>query len=481
MSGVSDEYLAAKNDLNNYVDSQKPLSVASSVAKNLAVIGRNNLLLNPSTPIKAILGQVTNGAMDFVTRRIGALSATGEVGDLAKTANKEAWETFKKTGVNTAAMENIDDTHVLGKGENFKVPNSQDVKGIPGKVEAGVRTVAKFSNKVAIDLEHNIAFTKFYQKTFFDMNNIAASNIARSEGLTGEALTARSAEIFKDAARIEPKTDIGAMTRLEAQKQAARITSTNESLASRFSLGAKNALNKIIPGFPIGDLILPIAKIPASIIANGIDSAGAGIPKGVLDIFKGREKIQSTDLVTRYEGMAQMANGIQRLARITGTIGMAALLSSSLTKKDFKSDPYGGHFVKIGDVWINTEYISAISPALAGFMYTKEYGKPGDSASTTAGQYAAGTLSSLKGVPGIDEANSLVTSMTNSNYEKGIQKYASDFFTSRGVPAFIQNLQKDRPINRLFFGAHGVEDDAQIKADSVAKAAAKKPGVPKAK
>lgn len=472
LSGFSDEYIQARQELNKYVDSQKPLSITGSILKNLAIIGRNNLLLNPSTPIKAISGQIVNGTMDFITRRIGNLSIGGGNPDLVKTAKAEAWETYKKTGVNTAAMTSIDDTHMLGKGENFKLPTGETKDGMMGKVEAGVRKTAEISNKVAIDWEHNLAFTKFYQTTFFDTANIVSANLAKGEGLQGTEHQARAAEIMADASRIEPQTKEGAMVRLEAQAQAARITSTNETLLSRFALGAKSALNKMIPGFPVGDLIMPIAKIPADIIANGIDNAGAGVPRGVVDIFQGRQKIQSEDLTTRYEGMVQFANGIQRLARITGTLSMAALIASQFTKKDFKSDQYGAHFVRIGNTWINTEYVAAINPALAGFMAIKAGNQKGPIAA--GAEYVAGAASSLKAAPGIDEANSLVTSISNSNFTKGIQKYATDFFTSRGEPAFLKNLMQGRPINRLFFGAHGVESEQQVKEDSRISAAKRK-------
>lgn len=467
LSGVSAENLKARQELNDYVNSVNAPTTTQSIIKNLSIIGRNNLLLNLSTPIKATTGQVVNSVMEFIGRRLSSLSLSGS-SDLAAQANKEAWSTFRKTGVNTASMESIDDTHVLGKGENFKLPAQTSSRSV-GLAEKVIRNTARISNKVAIDWEHNFTFTKFYQKTFFDTSNIRATTLAKSEGLEGAELKARTNEIFKDAVRVKPETKEGAIVRHMAQEQSARITSTNDSLVSRFALGAKNALNKVIPGVPLGDFIMPIAKIPASIIANGIDNAGAGIPKGIIDIYQGRAKMQSPDLETRYEGSAQFATGIQRMMRIAGTLSVAALLASQFKKSDFRSDQYGNHFVKIGGIWINMEYINAISPALAGMMNAKMSGNKGFT--NDVGQYTGGVLSSLKSAPGIDEANSLITSITNTDLTKGIQKYTNDFFTSRGEPMFIKNLQNNRPINRLFFGSTGVNSDQQYKADLKTKAA----------
>lgn len=458
LSGVSDEYLKAADDLRSYIASLKPTSAIASIGKNAAIIARNNLLMNPATPFKTSLSQFANSIIDHFTRRIGTLTAQGLNGDLAAEASKEAWQTYKNTGLNTASMENLDDTGKLGEGTRFDVPTGVDKSHpVAQAVEAGVRKVAQVSNKIAIDWEHNISFTKFYQKAFFDMANILSTKLAKDAG--GDVQT-RAAEIFQDAARVQPKTDTGAMVRAEAQKAAARVTSTNDTFTGNLALGVKDALNKAVTG--LGDAVMPIAKIPANIIANGLENAGLGIPKGVMDIFKGRQLMQSDDLATRYKGMAQLANGVQTLARTFGVLGVSAYFASQLTKQDFKTDAYGDNFVKIGNVWVNMQYISAISPALAGMMMVKKNYTPKQGALGAAGEYVAGAASSLKGAPGVSEVNDLVTSITNSNLTKGIEKYASTFFTSRGEPAFIKSLTSGTPIKSLFFSTTGLPTTAEL-------------------
>lgn len=304
MSGVSDEFLKAQADLKNYVEGMKTTTPLQSIGQNLAVIGRNNLLLNPATPIKTAVSSVMNSVMDGFTRRLGLMSRTTSNPELIKQANTEAWSTFLKTGNNTAAMESIDDSHALNKGENYTTNNSQTTGGkILNATSKAIGKVAQVSNKVAIDWEHNYAFTKFYQKSFFDMVGLASDKIASTEGLKGAEAKTRAAEVLKDAARIQPKTSEGAMVRQIAQEQAARVTSTNDTFASRLATGAKNALNKVVPGFKLGNFIEPMAKIPANVIANGIDNAGVGLPKGIYDIYQGRVKMTSDDLQTKYQGM----------------------------------------------------------------------------------------------------------------------------------------------------------------------------------
>jgi hypothetical protein len=477
--GVSDEQLLAASDLRHYISSLKPVSALASIGKNLAIIGRNNLLMNPSTPIKTTIGQTVNSVMDMVTRRIGAMTLHGVNRDLVKQANKEAWQTFRKTRMNVASMESIDDAGVLGERSNFDTPEGLlSTNPVLHTVESGVRTVAKYSNKIAIDLEHNISYTKFYQKAFYDMLNIASTSIAKSEGLTGAALKDRAAEIFKDAAKVDkPQTDEGARVRMEAQKQAARITSTNENFIGNLALGMKDALNGryrvagVRTGIPgLGDLLMPIAKIPATIIYNGIENAGLGLPLGVRDIFEGRKKIQSDNLETRYEGMAQFGNGVQKIARTFGTLATAAYFSSLLTQKDFQEDKWGNQFVKIGNIWINMEYVNAISPALAGMMSMRKYGKPSDSFVDKTFQYTAGAAKGLLHTPGINELPDLVKGLTNPDPTKGIWKWLKGLVSQRAIPSAVSNMAKDRTVNRWLFGAHGVETDQQRRQDDLTRA-----------
>lgn len=467
MSGVSDDFLKESLELQDYIKSLTPLSTKSSIGKNLLLIGRNNLLFNPSTPLKVIANNFTNSVADMISRRLARKSINGSSSDLVTKAYDEAQKTYKKTGLNTASMESLDDTNIMGKGENFKTPNiSEKSNSLANKyIEPAIRNVAKLSNSVVIDFAHNLPFVKFYQKTFFDSANINASDFVKKLGASGEEAKIKARDIFKDAVKIEPQTPEGRIVRQQAQKQAAIVTSTNDTFASKFSLGAKKTLNSAIDGVPLGDFIIPMAKIPSSVIANAIHNAGAGIPKGVIDFYKGYKNLQSSDPQIKANGAIQYAQGLQNLLKIGGTIGTSLLLASSLKKDDFKSDNFGNHYVKIGNNWINTQYFELISPALAGVMTVKEKGDKKDPFAKKVFQYSTGVLSSLKHIPGVDEVYKLVNSVTNSDYNKGILKYIKDFGISRALPSFARNLTKDRVLNRLLFGAHGVENDQDVKND----------------
>lgn len=453
--GVSDEYLQAKNALNAYVADQKNKSALESTIGNLAVIGRNLKLINPSTPIKVLWSQTVNNVAEMAGRRLAAQALAGAVGKSAKAAKDSLWRTFRTTGVNGAAEEgglgNIG-LNKLGERMSLNGPGSFSGGGIGGVIAKATGVGARVTQKIAIDWEHNIGFARFYQSAFVDSANIYATKIAKDMGLNPE-------DVFRDAMRIEPETQAGAAARNISQQSAARVTSTNRTWLSNLSMGIKQKLNDIAPKLRIGDFVVPMAKIPATVIANGIDNAGAGLPFGIRDIVAGKDKLKSTDLQTRLEGLAQVANGYQRLARITGTIGLAALVTSGLSKKDFRQNKYGHSFVNIGGVWIDTEYVAMFSPAIAGMMKARQTGN--------IANYATGALSGLQAAPGIEEIPKLIQAVTASNLEKGVVRWGKDFLRGMFTVPLIRNLFSDRPIERLFGGAHGFETEREVREDEI--------------
>lgn len=463
--GATAGFVKAASDLEHYVKSIVPTTAVASIGKNVAIIARNHLLMNPATPIKTTTGQIINSAMDMVTRRIATRSAGGASPELRDQLNTEAWKFFRETGFNPAIMESYEDSGRLGEKARFDIPEGMlSTNPALHAVEATVRGYAQLTNKIAIDIEHNFTFTKFYQKAFFDMANIGATNLAKADGLSGAAMKSRAEAIMRDAAKIAPETDAGKIIRMESQKQAARVTSTNDTVMANMALGVKDALNKWVPG--LGDAMMPIAKIPANIIYNGIENAGLGLPHGAWDIFQGQKKLQSEDLQTRYEGLSQFTGGIQKIARTVGVLASAAFFASMFKKQDFRSDKYGQHYFRIGNTWINTEYLSFMSPALAGAMYVKQYGRSSDHIWKTAEIYSAGALQGLKSAPGVDELSNLVNRVSSGDPFKGLAAYA----LSRAVPSGIHNLFEDRPVNRLAFGAHGVESQHDVAVDNEKKA-----------
>lgn len=482
--GVSDEYFKSKDNLNRYVESQKPLDVRVAIAKNIAIIGRNNLILGLSTPLKTSVGQATNSALDMLTRRLGVGEFSGENPELKNEVFKEVQKTFSETGRNGLGMESLDDAHFLGfgkKAEDFSLPQEtgKTKEGLGEKIEKVTAKTAEISQYIAINLEHQIPFTKFYQKAWLDMADLMSTKIAKSEG--AEDVKGRAGEIFKDAVKIEPETEEGKALRKACQAQAARVTSTNENALANYSLGIKKILNNIVPigegkNFPLGDFLVPMAKIPATVISNMVENAGVGIPFGVKDMLEGHTKISSDDLETRLEGLTQYAQGAQKLARIAGSLTLGAVLVNSINKKDLRSDQWGNHFFRMGNTWVNTEYLNFLSAGAGGIMEMKlGHAK---TALGTAGEYVEGVSKSLTSLPGNEEVKQVIDNMRSGHFINNVMRSAEEFTTSRAIPSFVRDIFKHaqsmpwfgpniRPVDRLFFGAHGVESTQDVSQDKM--------------
>lgn len=471
--GISEKFAESAAALEHYVRSLKPTTVVAEVRDNVITTMRNMVLMNPSTPIKTTIGQLENSAVEAIVRRLGARTAAGAAPEVKAELQKAAWKFFRDTGFNPSIMENYEDSGKLGEHSNFDTPEGMLTSSpLLHKLEAVTRTIAKVSNKLAIDYEHVYTFTKFHQMAFFDTAHIGATNIAAAEGKSGAALKSRVEELLRDAAKIKPETETGTILRADAQQQAARVTSINDTYLAQFALAVKNFLNgKVvfkgseklkIPKTGLGDLLMPVAKIPANIIWNGLENAGAGIPLAINDIWQGKQKLASTDAKTKAEGLVQYAGGWRRMARMVGVLGASALFASMFDKKDFRTDQYGAEYVKIGGLWINMEYVSFMSPAMAGFLNVKKQVHHGDSIVKTVESYGAGALTGLKEAPGVDTVSNFVTSLTSN---KSKLAGAWEYLRGRLVPAPVHNMFRDRPINRLLFGAHGVETDADVHSD----------------
>jgi hypothetical protein len=248
--------------------------------------------------------------------------------------------------------------------------------------------------------------------------------------LTGDALKARANEIFTDAVRIEPTTAEGKLTRVQAQLRAARITSTNDTWLSTISVATKNALNHVSPDFPLGSILEPFAKIPANVIANGLDNAGLGLIPGIKDIFQGYKGLDTTDIQAKTEALVQLTNGLQRVGRVIGTTALASLIVSKMSPSSFRTDQYGATFMQIGNTWVNVEYLPIIGPALAGASLAKQ---KGGNLPTHIENYVKGVMAPLMATP--DYLSELTTI-----YNQGVVKYGTNFATSFLTPAIVKDI-----------------------------------------
>lgn len=482
--GMSAEYYNKKANLQSFMDNLDP-HAPLNVLGRLIDISRLSLITGFSTPIK-VLANYTNHPAGIVLRRIASLSLRGDNADVAKELNTKDAAFTKKTGTSLSQLRDKNDigsilgSHksesAFGKNETFDKPVTTEAKGALGAVSKGLNKIEEAFYKVAITWEHTYSFNYVWRNTFYDVLNIRASSFARAEGLKGADVAPRAEEIMRDAARLDPQTEAGKALRGGAQAVAAKTTNTNDTAVSRVSVGFKNAINNLTPSIRLGDLIEPMAKIPANVIANGLDTTPVvGIPHGLWDIVRGKANMMADKpLEDHYKGMLQYKNGIEKLIGVVGSVAAAGMIASNLTKKDFRTDKWGNQFMKVGDLWINTEYVARIAPNIAGMMAIKMNLKENPITAFILGKTGIeGAAGSLIRTPGLDIASQTVTASLQGGLNPGAS--LSGALASRN-PAILNALFKpgdlERKTFRVFFGSSGVETDQELKQDQ--KDAAKK-------
>lgn len=467
--GLTAEYYNARTSLDNYINHLNP-NPSYTIIQDLADIGRNALITGISTPIK-VLANYTNFFARKALQRIAHFSLSGENNDLINTLKQEDTAFSKATGNSRTQFTSMNDMNtVLGShssklgstriAENFQTPDSTGSvgKGILRKIEHGIRKARGVSHSIAITLEHTIAYNYVFKRTFYDTLKFNSISIAKMEGLKGKEAISRAREIIMDANRVEPKTLSGQILRKNAQDVSSFITNTNDTWASKISTTIKNGMNKAVPYS--GDLLEPMAKIPANVIANGIKNTLPGSGFYLYDLFKGRSMLsEHMPLETRYKGLIKYQKGLQGLIGVAGSTAVGLAIVSQLKPKDFKTDRYGGTFVHFNGLWINTEYFGRLAPGLAGMMAVKAL--PQKTLSNVMSSYLQGVGRTAVRIPGINVISDTAKQLTG----KRAGHFLSNVATTRLVPSIGLDLVRNRKINRVFFGAHGLETDSMVVRD----------------
>ena len=93
-------------------------------------------------------------------------------------------------------------------------------------------------------------------------------------------------ELMADAMRLEPKTPKGEILRAQGILDAQKATWTDDSWASKASLGIRKIFNNLSGDYRLGDYLFPFVKTPANVLSTGMDYAGLGIPKALIKTVK---------------------------------------------------------------------------------------------------------------------------------------------------------------------------------------------------
>lgn len=425
-------FFSAKRDMDKYLQA---LSPTSNLRVLTGTIGRGSMLASIKSPILNIGSNIEVGLTEAIVRRIAGRNIRGLDNNLAKDYRKMANEVYNKTGYDISRMQSIADGGTSGSRVVDDVAHAE-----------GKGTIRKYGRVV-----EDIVFKKLMGKpdVIFGARHFADSvNLNALKFADGDGKLAR--EIMEDAMRIEPQTAKGKLLRDQGVLDAQYATWTNESYASKLSLGMRKVLNDITGDFRVGDYLVPFAKTPANVISTGFDYAGGGIVKALVKAYKG---VKSGELGDRDTIM-----GISRdLTRAGLGTTAAAVIVSQIDSDNFVGayDPArkqieelrnsNTNSVKIGDKWISLDWFGPLSVPMSGMLYAKKYGKNPEEAAVRFAEGVGTSALNLPGVKEIGEATHYWTEnkdQSSDELKKSSGNYIIDELSSRLIPSIISDIAR---------------------------------------
>jgi len=425
------DFFQAKREMDKYLLS---LSPGSKLKVLTGTIGRGMMLLSIKSPIMNIESNTVLGITEALARRLSGKTVRGANNGLALDFVKMVNQLYQKTGYDLSRMESLSD---MGASGGRVLGDTVHAEG-PGAVRKVGRVVEDLVFKQLMGAP-DAAFASVH---FADSVNLNALKMAKGDKVLATTM-------MRDAMRLEPQTPAGELLRQQGILDAQTATWTNETWGSRVSLGIRKILNDVSGDLRIGDQVMPFVKTPANVISTGMDYAGLGIPKALIDTVKAfktgelgsREYIQKTS---------------QNLMRSGLGLTAAFLITKQLEDDDFVGayDPARAQIEKlrnsntnsmrVGGKWISVDYLGPLAVPVTAIMYARKYGK---TKQEQLYQYGKGVASNIENLPGVSDVYDYVKSNGNGNQTLGEAQSstidaATNYLYSRMVPSFLGDIAK---------------------------------------
>lgn len=441
------EYLKKRQEINKYIDSLTPSNPLALLSNT---VGRANMLFSPKTIALNIWGNSGLLALEAAVRRIATGVVKGSNGDLVRDYIKEQTRIYVNTEFDLSRMIDPEFT-----------PTTLGEKRLTSEGKGTVRKISRMYEDTIFKYGLGTPDAFFAAVNFADSLDIYSTQQAQREKLKGDAVKARARELFLDATKIEPQSEIGQKLRAKAIMDAQVGTGTQNSALAQISLKIRDVFNNASGDIRAGDLLIPFAKTPANFIAIGLDYSGLGLIKAVKDFAPAWKEMK--------RGNFELWDKV-KVNAIKSGVGMtlAFILVSMLEPEDYQPEYPAGTFegkardlfnlenkvadsIRIGDKWVSLDYFGALAPFMKGFIANKTYQDQNDPLGK-AFAFVQGELGSLKELPGLREGQDTLTSMFN-NLSKANPDVVSDvkddayrevveFIASRTIPAFLSDFAK---------------------------------------
>lgn len=429
------------NEMNNLVEGLTPspaLQIFSSI------IARGAMLASIKSPVLNVISNTENILTEMLIRRaVNSLEGGASFSAVDKSVEKDylayADDVYRASGYNVSTTEGLDAATITLGERRISTQGAGKFRAFARGVETGVfKYMMGYPDSRAKDF------------VFSDAAALEATTIAQNEGLSGEALSKRATELYKDATRVAPLTEEGMVIREKAMMEANVATYTNDTAFSKFALGIRETLNKATGNVRLGDQLMPFVKTPANVVALGVEySIGAAylIPNlttVIRDVKAGKLSAKS-----RMTIKAAVRNGL-------GVV-LAMLMAMALDPDDYTPD-YDAltmserrlaleknavfNSIRIGDKYISLDYFGPLAIPLTAVLSARRREEAGWFG------YAKGVASQLQKLPGLKEYSEAVdavgraVSNTPEKTIKNLNNAMIDFIRARTIPSIVNDLAK---------------------------------------
>ncbi len=422
------------DSLNRYIESLTP---SSNLAITTSLLRRASMLFSIKSPVLNIISNAETLFTEGLADRIGLLLTTGQMENAVDTSAileymKYADEAYRAAGYNISTTQNWDFEH-LTKGERMLTTAGKGrFRQFARMAETGV---FKYAMGYPDSFSKDLAFSGYVAR------RATAEAKAAKAGDVGKVAT----EIFKDAIKTTPETELGQRIRKEGQAYAHKTTFTDNSFLAKWAVSIRDSINDITGDLRIGDQLAPFVKTPANVANIALEYAMGGVytlrhaNRIISDLKAGQLSEVSRNAITY-----SVRNGIGLL--------LASLIAGMLDDDDYIPPAYligdqaqrsriadkGGVFnaIRVGDKWISLDYFGPLSTVLAGVLCAKKEGALGfvrASGSTTINNLPIDDI--MKSYDTLKEAKEDSFGMS------AIKKVAADYAASY-IPATVRDVAK---------------------------------------
>ena len=366
-----------------------------------------------------------------------------------------------------------------------------------GATRIALGTLERATGKSFDILAYSDAFMKadIAVKESAKMATFIAKIEGKEKGWTNEQIKARAYELFADARSFIPKTTVGQSIRKRAVEQAKLETFIKSGTLSQVANNIRNSLN-LGKESGIGTFIAPFVSTPANVMQLGVDYAtgwwrrfgtqtiktkdGKTVELGwkeckqrIIDNVKAGKPINEYDMEYLEKGYRGSYGGLFLLTMMALFAGAKALgdgdeidyvppyQSLSARERQYYKAVNGGKYncLKIGDVWVNTEYFGGLAEAITA-LGTWYHNNSVISSLTTEIMRAPVIGDLIQTKQDFDKDIQYNKSLLDSAFE-GAESQLKKY-----IPGIIQDIDRAREKGALyvaFGGSFGITTDSEIK------------------